>query len=71
VGSEVEGKGAADGTPAATSSKILLDGKEVKFTAYYIGGSTYFKLRDNGEAFGFGVDWDGTKNTIIIDTGKR
>jgi hypothetical protein len=69
VGGEMTGKGAGDKSPTATSSKIYLDGKEVTFTAYNIGGNNYFKLRDIGAAFDFGVDWDGAKNTIVIDTG--
>ncbi len=57
-------------TPVPTSSKIIKDGKEVRFTAYLIDGNNYFKLRDIAEAFDFGVDWDGAKNTIVIDTSK-
>ncbi|MDR3278530.1 MAG: copper amine oxidase N-terminal domain-containing protein [Oscillospiraceae bacterium] len=70
VGGELTGKGDGVKTPKPTASKITLDGKEVSFTAYGIDGNNYFKLRDVGEAFGFGVDWDGAKNTIVIDTGK-
>jgi Leucine-rich repeat (LRR) protein len=70
VGGEMTGKGAGDKTPAPTSSKIYLDGKDVSFTAYNIDGNNYFKLRDIGAAFNFGVDWDGARNTIVIDTGK-
>ena len=70
VGGEMTGKGAGDKTPAATTSKVYLDGKEMPFAAYASEGNNYFKLRDIGEAFDFGVDWDGATNTIIIDTGK-
>jgi hypothetical protein len=69
AGGEMTDKGAGDKTPTPTSSKIYLDGKEVTFTAYNIGGNNYFKLRDIGAAFDFGVTWDGAKNTIVIDTG--
>ncbi|MDR2442720.1 MAG: hypothetical protein LBE31_04280, partial [Deltaproteobacteria bacterium] len=51
-----------------TTSKITLDGAEVSLTAYNIGGNNYFKLRDIGAAFDFGVTWDSAKNTIVIDT---
>ncbi|MDR1616920.1 MAG: copper amine oxidase N-terminal domain-containing protein [Syntrophomonadaceae bacterium] len=71
VGGEMTGKGAGDKSPTATSSKIYLDGKEVIFTAYNIEGNNYFKLRDIGTAFDFGVTWDGAKNTIVIDTGSN
>jgi hypothetical protein len=68
VGGEMTGKGAGDKTPTSTSSKIYLDGKEVTFTAYNIDGNNYFKLRDIGQTFDFGVTWDGAKNTIVINT---
>ena len=35
-----------------------------------ISGNNYFKLRDIGQMFDFGVDWDSARNTIVIDTGK-
>lgn len=68
AGGEMEGKGISSKTATPTSSKILLDGKEIALTAYTIDGNNYFKLRDIGQAFDFGVTWDGTNNTIIIDT---
>lgn len=52
-----------------TTSKVMLDGKEIKLTAYNIDGNNYFKLRDIGQAFDFGVAWDGATNTIIVNTG--
>jgi hypothetical protein len=30
----------------------------------------YFKLRDVGRVFDFGVAWDGAQNTIAIDTSE-
>ena len=68
TGGEMASKGAGAKTPVPTNSKILLDGKEVLFTAFNIEGNNYFKLRDIGETFNFGVTWDGAKNTIVIDT---
>lgn len=70
VGGEIQGKGSGNKTASPTSSKIYLDGSEVQFTAYNIEGNNYFKLRDIGEAFDFNVSWDGTKNTIIINTSE-
>lgn len=52
----------------ATTSKIYLDGREIKLQAYSIEGYNYFKLRDIGKALNFGVIWDGANNTIRIDT---
>jgi hypothetical protein len=70
VGGEMSGSGAGNKTPVPTTSKITLDGKAVSFTAYNIGGNNYFKLRDIGAALNFGVDWDGARNAVVIDTGK-
>ena len=70
VGGEMAGKGSGDKTPLPTSSKIYLDGKVTVFIAYNIGGNNYFKLRDIGKAFDFGVDLDAAGSTIVIDTGK-
>lgn len=68
VGGELEGKGEQNKTPVITSSKIILDGAAVQLTAYTIDGNNYFKLRDLGEAFDFGIDWDEASRTIAIDT---
>ncbi|MBU5424891.1 leucine-rich repeat protein [Tissierella pigra] len=54
-----------------TTSAIYKDGKEISLTAYNIGGSNFFKLRDIAKAFDIGVTWDGPTNTVGIDTGKR
>ena len=70
AGGEMAGKGAGNKTPVSTTSKIYLDGTEAQFTAYNIEDNNYFKLRDIGQAFDFGVDWDGANNTIAIDTSK-
>lgn len=50
------------------TSKIYLNGEEIQLTAYTINGYNYFKLRDLGKAIDFGVGWDGTLNTISIDS---
>ena len=57
-----------DKTANPNTSKVYLDGKEVNFTAYNIGGNNYFKLRDVAAIIDFGVTWDGNTNTIGIDT---
>ena len=51
-----------------TTSKVFVNGKEVKFTAFNIGGNNYFKLRDVAKVINFGVAYDGKTNTISIDT---
>lgn len=52
---------------ALSSSKIMLNNKEVKLKAYTIEGNNYFKLRDLGDALGFFVDWDQRESSIIIN----
>jgi|GEM_PF-1340110 len=58
-------------TASPTASKLFINNKDVSLTAYNIDGNNYFKLRDIGQAFDFGIDWDGEKNTIVIDTNKN
>ncbi len=55
-------------TATLSTSKIYMDGEEISLTAYTIGGSNYFKLRDLANVIDFGVVWDGNTNTIGIDT---
>ena len=70
IGGEMIRGSAGNKSAAPTTSTIYFNGDEVYLTAYNIAGNNYFKLRDIGEAFDFGVDWDGTRNTIVIDTSK-
>lgn len=58
--------GSVSATP--TAATVLVNGKNVSFDAYEIGGNNYFKLRDIGQAFDFGIGWDGASQTITIDT---
>lgn len=51
-----------------TKSAIYMGDAELQLTAYNIGGNNYFKLRDVGQAFNFGVSFDAAKNMIVIDT---
>ncbi len=53
-----------------STSKIYMDGKEMKLTAYNIGGYNYFKLRDVAQAFNIGITFESKTNTISIDTDK-
>ena len=71
VGGEMKPKGTGNVVPSPTSSTVYLDDKLITLTAYNIGGNNYFKLRDIGQSLNFAVEWDGAKNTILIDTGKE
>lgn len=70
VGGEMTSKGEGSKSAVPTTSKIFLDGTEISLTAYNIGDNNYFKLRDIGAAFDFGVDWDAAAGIIRIDTSK-
>ncbi len=52
------------------AAKIYVDSEEVELNAYGIAGYNYFKLRDIGKLFDFGVEWDAKNNAVIIDTSK-
>lgn len=54
-------------TAALTTSKVLVNGNAVSFDAYQSNGNNYFKLRDLGQTFDFGVGWNGANNTVTID----
>ncbi len=54
-----------------TSSKVLVNGQEIKFEAYNINGNNFFKLRDiafalTNAGMGFNVKWDGERNMINL-----
>jgi len=62
---------AAGITASPTTSKILVDGKEVKVEAYNINGRNYLQLRDMAAVVDFGVIWDGDNNQVLIYPGLR
>ena len=69
VGSEMAtpvGKGTK--TANLCTSTVLLDGKEIKLTAYTIEGYNYFKLRDLGSTFDFCVEWDAKNSIVVIES---
>jgi hypothetical protein len=51
-----------------TTSKIVMNGAEIRLTAYNIGGNNYFKLRDIGQTFDFSTEYDDANKAIMIDT---
>lgn len=52
----------------AKTPAVSLDGAAIDLKSYGIGGYNYFKLRDIGAAVHFGVDWDDSSSTIVINT---
>ncbi len=68
VGGELsKGEGSVKEAVESTAT-IYKDGVIIDLKAYTINDNNYFKLRDIGEAFDFGVIWDPKTNSIIIDT---
>lgn len=51
-----------------STQTFYLDGKQIQMEAYAINGNNYVKLRDVGQAVDFGVSYDGTNNSVRIDT---
>ena len=53
-----------------STNRILVDGKEVRLTAYNINGNNYVMLRDVGRAVGFNVYWDSDAKCVQVESGK-
>ncbi len=53
-----------------STNRILVDGQEVRLTAYNINGNNYVKLRDIGKAVGFEVYWDSENGCVQVERGK-
>ncbi len=53
------------------TAKIYLNGGEVAMTAYTIGQSNYFKLRDVMQVFDVAVGYDSATKTATLTTGER
>ena len=68
VGGELEVSSSTSASASVSSATVSLDGTKVSLTAYNISGNNYFKLRDVASALNFGVTYDSTTSTIVIDT---
>ena len=53
-----------------STNRILVDGQEVRLTAYNINGNNYVMLRDVGKALGFNVCWDSDAKCVQVESGK-
>ncbi|MBQ1434330.1 MAG: hypothetical protein IIZ19_00310 [Clostridia bacterium] len=53
-------------TCVKSSQTVTIDGRRADMTAYNIGGSNYFKLRDLGMMLGFYVDYDAAAASVRV-----
>ena len=53
-----------------STNRILVDGQEVRLTAYNINDNNYVMLRDVGKTVGFEVYWDGDAKCVQVESGK-
>jgi transglutaminase-like putative cysteine protease len=51
-----------------SSQTFYVDGKQEVIEAYSIHDNNFIKLRDLGKYIDFGVEYDGTTNSVYIDT---
>ena len=61
---------AAGITAERSTNRILVDGQEVRLTAYNINGNNYVKLRDIGRAVGFNVYWNSDAKCVQVESKK-
>lgn len=71
VGGELNAGDGKNKTAVLSVATVYKDGVSVPLTAYTINGNNYFKLRDVGQTFNFGVIWDGDTKTIKVDTSQN
>lgn len=53
-----------------TSSSMYVDSVKTDLVAYNIADNNYFKLRDLGKIFNFGVTWEASTNRVLVNTNK-
>ena len=53
-----------------STNRILVDGQEVRLTAYNINGNNYVKLRNIGEQVGFNVYWDSDAKCVQVESSR-
>ena len=68
VGGELVSGADLSNTCVKSSQSLIINGEPLSLEAFNIGGNNYFKLRDLGDALGFGVDYDEASRTAKIAT---
>lgn len=69
LGGELTDKTAGGNKSAyPTPSPVYVDGVKTEYTAYYIQGNNYFRLRDILKTFDIGLEWSAEERTVKVDT---
>lgn len=68
IGGELEKGEDKSSTCVESNQAISINGLAREITAYNIGGSNFFKLRDLGNVLGFGVSYDEATRTVAVDS---
>jgi len=55
-------------TSVASAWKLNVNGIQRYLTCYNIGGNNYFKIRELGQLYGFGVDYDEATRSVQLTT---
>lgn len=71
VGGEMNVGADKSNTAVKSSQKLVVDKLEKELVAYNIGGNNFFKLRDLGAQFDFGVDFNSAVNSVVIESKKE
>lgn len=71
VGGEMNVGTDKSNTAVKSSQKLVVDKLEKELVAYNIGGNNFFKLRDLGAQFDFGVDFNSAVNSVVIESKKE
>lgn len=53
-----------------STNRVLVDGQEVRLTAYNINGNNYVMLRDIGREVGFNVYWNDDARCVQVESDK-
>ena len=69
VGGEMQQSNKVTFASPSTAS-VFIGASQMPATAYLINGNNYFKLRDIGSMLDFSVEWDGTTQSVKIDSNK-
>ena len=68
LGGQVVHAASTTQTASPSTQTFYLDGQKIQLEAYAINGNNYVKLRDIGKAVDFGVTYEGTTNSVYIET---